>query len=181
MLKPGYQFCRLNTTDEIESFERALFDAFRVAYPDGFIMNTYHVVDGCRLRPHIPYSDIVIYGLKRHNRLVAATAYNENMSRPLQLEAMGFNIDARRPDHPYSEGLCLFSTLAEYENTVDRFQLLREWGRLTFADMRKRGIGLWFGTCADNMVPFYRALGCEFIDTVDYSGTNLNLFMTKTI
>ena len=68
-----YKFCILTEEKDIIDFEKGLFNAFK---DDSWILSKYQIFDNNRLKPFIPYNELLIMGLKKENELIGFGSMN---------------------------------------------------------------------------------------------------------
>ena len=154
----NYEFCILTNDEDIIEYEKGLYDSYSQKDADGWIFNNYEMIDNCRLKPNIDYKDLVVYGYKDKNKLIAGAAINYNMAGTLQLEQMGFKIE--KTDKKFCEGLNLFATIDMSENLM---LTVGDFHDLIVKDIKNRGVEIVYGTCEDEIKGMYSIFGWDIM------------------
>jgi len=157
-----YEFCILTDDNDIIEYEKGLYQSYSQKDSDGWIFNNYKIIDNCRLQPNINYNDLVVYGYKDNDRLIAGSAINYNMNSKMQLEEMGFKIENK--EKKFCEGINLFATVDMTENLM---LVVGDFHDMIVRDIKKRGVDFIYGTCEDKIKGMYSIFGWDILYSIE--------------
>ncbi len=152
----------LSTPAEVETFERAFYQAFIHATHNRLIHQLWDWDHpNHRLRTRIPYPHQRIYTLHHPDGPIrAAIAVNLPLLH-LQAAAFGFSLPARLLPPAHTESICEFLTFFTL-HTPRLSQTLPLW-RETFLDLRQAGFSHAVATTSPRILPLYRWMHAEIL------------------
>ncbi|MCA9605009.1 MAG: hypothetical protein KC619_05420 [Myxococcales bacterium] len=161
----------LGDPDAVADYERALYAAFRDSDIGTLDRIWQFDHDAKRLRPRVPYAGQQVFVSRVDGEIVAGIPMHLDMSGPLQLETMGFEIDKGEPG--VCEGLGVFSLCFLYEGRVIALELRDH----VFEALRAQAIRKAYGTCSQKRLRPYQLLGFRVIDERDFDGERKYLLL----
>ena len=154
------QFLILESNDDLKEFEENIYYNFVERHPDKYIINEYFIEDK-KARPKIPYSDLIIYAVKKNNKIIAGIALNKNM------EIMQVKDISKDFNLPISakciEGIILFINDKTGENP---FELAFNFRNEYESYLSKLGYECYIATCNKEKLKLYLKTGGELIGEV---------------
>jgi hypothetical protein len=157
----------LSTSEELESYERGLYQAFVERNPNTLVAAQYTRLPGKRLRSPIPYQDQRLFAIKRGDRVCCALALHERTDGPLQIHYLGLEVPPELRAQGFRELLNLYvEPVPPPESLALIWQLHRQVAR----HLREHAIEKIIATCSDRLLPFYRGFGLESVQTTRVQG-----------
>ena len=167
-----YEYCILNSdnTKDLEEFEKRAFHAFSIVSPDWWIMNTYQIIDNCRIRPTIGYSDIILYALKENSNILAGMAININVDKYVDFLELGFSRKAIENKKDWCEGLYFFSRPESLKKTIERMKIYKKFKQFIFSKLNDLNVYKTIGSCNEKLKAFHLMNGAKIIDKIMLNG-----------
>ncbi|MBD3420624.1 MAG: hypothetical protein GF398_10955 [Chitinivibrionales bacterium] len=171
MSKFNISYLDAHDEERVVAWERALYRAFNSAE----LLELIWDVDrkNRRIKTRIPYASQLIVVGSVEDAVIAGMAINFNMADRLQLEMYGFSLD--KQESGMCEGLCLFNSLIFSGDSTVMFDM-RDF---MYEELRNRNITKTYGTCSENRIKGYRALGFRDIDRKVIDGHAKYLFVGR--
>lgn len=169
-----YSMLDVKNPEDVAAYERALYRAFSAA--GSIVLDRIWEFDrkNRRAKTRVAYEGQEIYAARAGDAIIAAAAMNYDMTRPLQLEMIGFTVD--KSETGVCEGLALFSldTFAGHAAVSLR---LKDY---TFSMVRRRHIRTMYATCSQRRLGGYRRLGWREIDERSFERGKVFLLYMNT-
>ena len=160
------EYCILTDEKDIIEYEKKLYESFTKKDPDGWVVNNYELIDGCRLRSKtIPIENQVFCVAKKESTIIAGMSGNLKCEGKLQLEEMGFKI--KRDEGKFCEGLTLYNANEMSDKLIYIFDKLMN---IITENLKRMKIYTIYATCSDLLVNMYNLFGFEMIDIKNVSG-----------
>lgn len=171
------EYSQLLSENEFIEHEKGLYESFYIKEPNSWVSKNYMLIDNCRLKSDIPYSDQVIFAVKNDGKIISAIALNQNTNSPLQLEKMGFKIDESIRKMGFCEGLSFYII---QDMAADIFGILSDFLNTALSNDKRPDIKYIYGTCGKKLLNMYTYLfGFEMVDKMVMPETNSDLFLIR--
>ncbi len=166
------KFSILTDENEIIEYERACYRAFSTKASSDATIKKSTIIDGDRLRPHIPQEDLIQYALRIDDRIAAGLKIHINIKNEFQTEKRGFAIEKRKNT---CEGLNFFA-LGEGFDPFEFFNIMEEFTAFIMNDLKNRlGMKSVYGTCHEKIKVVYLRAGFGIIDSKIIEGEKILL------
>lgn len=151
-----YDFSILRDPKDIEEFEAGIYSSFIIRSPDQWMKDNYIHIDNKRLRAPFSYSFMLIFGIKKDDKLVGGLSLNFDNNNPTQYEILGFNVPNKQNS---CEALnlyftpdinCVFHVLTIFDYVIEQ---IRNWD-----------IHRIYCTCNEEKLAFFKFLNFTYID-----------------
>lgn len=174
---PKYEFIEIKNEEDIIDHEKLLYDAFINRSPDDWILNHYERIDNCRLKAPYPYSDLLVFGVRKDKILAATLAVNLNTKNKMQLEEEGFDRDKIDITSNFAEGLTFCTTGKNF--TIDDWNAFEDGMKFFINEFKKHDLQKIYGTCIERLKIFYLKLGFQIIEKKETEFGNVLLLELK--
>lgn len=152
----NYEYCILTNEKDIIEYEKGLYKVFK---NDEWYLDHY-IVNGDRMRA--PYKNQQIFGIKKDNRLIGATAMNIGLD--FQANYLGFKL-------PDKENICenLHMYLVDDE-MHDIFTELLPFFNYIGDEMKRQKFKTIIASCTRQILPLFEAMDFEVLDQTVING-----------
>lgn len=154
----------IKTEEKFIEYEEALYRNFNDTYPE-YAKEFFNNIENKRLRPKIPYSSQLIFGVYHNGKLISAASYCVNNNEIFEIEKMGFKIE--KTDN-VCEGLHFFSEIAQ--KVSFNMTIYKKLNLIGFNELKRRGLDTIYSSCAKNRLIMYKFIGFEPISEINYKG-----------
>ena len=163
-----YKFCILKDNNEIIEYEKGLYKAYTKLTQSDWRKDNYKIIDGCRYKCNIPYSEQLIYAIKQNNKIMMALSVKViNTNDKMIIEKLGFSIDLEDKMKKICEGLDFYSFI---RLGLACFVLYTKFFNFFINDLKEKGFKVFYGTCEEKLKLFYKEIGFKFIDNIYLNG-----------
>jgi hypothetical protein len=152
--------CIISTDEEILDYENCLYEAFVVRGKNfNFWVKSRYIKSGeKRIKPNIPYKDLLIFAIKNDNKIIAARVFNMNMEHT-QIRMTGFKIILNKECS--CEAIHLFCL---EDRSIESAIIIKKLNRFIKNYLYDIGIKKIYGVCIGKHIKMYKALGMRIID-----------------
>ena len=166
----NYEFYILDTDDnnQIIEYEKKFYEAHIRKFPNSWAINNMQIIDGCRLKPNIPYDNLELIAVRVDGELIAGIKANFDKNN-FQLYEMGFNINDNDKKRNTCEGMNFFALSDDYDQ-LEFFNLMETFSQYYMEQLEKKGIEVIYGTTRKRTKIIYLRMGFEIIDELDIEG-----------
>lgn len=160
-----------NETDLLD-YEKGLFESF--SSNEWFAEN--YLIYGDRMKPFIPYDNILTYIIKHDGGILAALSVNIGLTECCIIEKRGYDLSNYKDKTGAIEGLTLFLR----DTKLNRFELGSLITNRVFSDLKERGYTFLYDSMEKRVSRLYTKLyGFELLDTFNVGSVEYALLEKK--
>ena len=160
-----FEWNELKTEAELIEYEKKFYEACTSKGTDRWALDNLLVIDGCRLKPFVPYDKLISIGLKINDELVSGVRVNTDVNN-FQIYKAGFKIDI---NENVCEGINFF-TLADDFHPLEFFNIIEKFMNDCMSKIKYYGYKHIYASCIDKIKIIYIRAGFKIMDSKIING-----------
>jgi hypothetical protein len=166
------KYCILEQEKDLIEYEKKFYEACIKKGTDLWALENLEIIDGCRLKPFVPYKSLISIGLKIDDELTAGVRVNTDIDN-FQLYKSGFTV---KKEHGVCEGMNFFALGDDY-SPIEFFNVMESFLNDCMSNMKSMNIKKLYATCIDRIKIIYLRAGFKIIESRNIDGEPTHLIM----